>query len=143
MGTSYTRKFSKMFYLDANFFVFALFDNTKKGENARILQKGIIEGKHSAATSVLTIDELMWVIVKLQRKNILRQVVEDIYAMPNLEVRGVPSLTPVSALDFMEKYNLKPRDAFHTAIMKQFQLTDIVSDDADFDRVKGIKRIKL
>ena len=85
----------------------------------------------------------MWVIVKLQRKNILRQVIEDIYAMPNLEVRGVPSLTPVSALDFMEKYNLKPRDAFHIAIMKQFHLTEIVSDDADFDRVKGIKRIKL
>ena len=33
-----------MFYLDANFFVFALFDNTKKGENARILQNEIIEG---------------------------------------------------------------------------------------------------
>jgi predicted nucleic acid-binding protein len=32
-----------MKYLDANFFVFALLDNTKLGENARALQQEIIE----------------------------------------------------------------------------------------------------
>lgn len=132
-----------MLYLDANFFVFALFDDRKKGESARLLQSEIIEGKRSAVTSVLTIDELMWVIIKLQRKDILRQVIEDIYAMPNLEVKSVQSLTPISALYFMENHNLKPRDALHAAIMKELQLTDIVSDDSDFDKVPGIRRVRL
>ena len=132
-----------MIYLDANFFVFALLDNTKKGEKARSIQKEIIEGKHIAFTSVLAIDEIMWVLIKNGKKSILRKTIEDIYATPNLEVREVPPLVPINALDFMEKYNLKPRDAFHAAIMKQFQLKEIVSDDSDFDKVKELKRIRL
>ncbi|MEK6973865.1 MAG: type II toxin-antitoxin system VapC family toxin [Nanoarchaeota archaeon] len=46
-------------------------------------------------------------------------------------------------MDFIEKYGLKPRDAFHLAIMENFNIKEIVSDDSDFDKIKGIKRIKL
>ena len=143
MGTNFTRVFFKMIYLDANFFIFALLDNTKKGEKARVMQKEIIGGKYIAFTSALALDEIMWVLIKNNKKNILRKAIEDIYAMPNLEVREVSSLVPVHALEFMEKYNLKPRDAFHAAIMKQFQLKEIASDDSDFDKVKELKRIRL
>ncbi|MBI5254150.1 MAG: type II toxin-antitoxin system VapC family toxin [Euryarchaeota archaeon] len=43
----------------------------------------------------------------------------------------------------IEKYNLRPRDAFHVAIMKSFGVTEIVSDDSDFEKVEWIKRIKI
>ena len=58
-------------------------------------------------------------------------------------MREVSSLTPLTALEFMEKYKLKPRDAFHVAIMENFGIKEIVSDDSDFDKVREIKRIKL
>ena len=132
-----------MLYLDANFFIFALIDNTKKGEKAREIQKNIISGRFEAITSALALDEVMWVLIKNNKRHLIRKAIEDIYNMPNVGVREVPSLIPLEALDFIERFRLKPRDAFHAAIMKQFQLSVIASDDADFDKVSGIKRIKL
>ncbi|MBI3032724.1 type II toxin-antitoxin system VapC family toxin [Candidatus Woesearchaeota archaeon] len=132
-----------MLYLDANFFIFALFDIMKKGQNARSLQKEIIDGKKTAVTSVLALEEVMWVIIKNKKKALIRQVIQDIYAMPNLSIKEVSPIVPVKALDFMEKYNLKPRDSFHLAVMELLNVTLIVSDDVDFDKVKSIKRIKL
>jgi predicted nucleic acid-binding protein len=49
---------------------------------------------------------------------VLREVIEDIYATLNLTVKEVGSDIPLKALEFMEDYGLKPRDAFHLAVMK-------------------------
>lgn len=132
-----------MTYLDANFFIYALLDQTKKGERAREIQKNIVEGKIKAYTSVLALDEIMWVLTRNQKEHLVRKVIENIYATPNLAVREVPSLTALRALHFMETAKLRPRDAFHTAIMEHLQTKIIISDDSDFDRVKEIKRQKL
>ena len=129
-------------YLDANFFIFANFDNGQKGNGARKIHAQIVAGK-PAVTSVLTIDELMWVMIKNGKKELIRQVIEEIYSIPALMVKEVPALTALTAIDFMEKYGLKPRDAFHAAIMKSLGLTEIVTDDSDFDRIEWIKRIRF
>ncbi|MBI5393554.1 type II toxin-antitoxin system VapC family toxin [Candidatus Woesearchaeota archaeon] len=132
-----------MNYLDANFFIYALFDQTIRGKNARKIQEDIINGKKKTVTSVLTIDEVMWVLLKNQKKHLLRKVIEDIYSMPNLNILEVSPSIALKALDIMEKYSLKPRDSFHLAIMQQQNITVIISDDADFDKVALIKRIHL
>ncbi|MCP8308660.1 MAG: type II toxin-antitoxin system VapC family toxin [archaeon] len=131
-----------MIYLDANFFVIYNFDKTVKGEKARKILEEIIAGKE-AITSSLALDEVMWVIVKNKKIEALRETIEDIYAIPYLTVKEVGSDIPLEALDFIEKYSLKPRDAFHAAIMKSFHVKEIVSDDPDFDGVEWIKRIKI
>lgn len=131
-----------MIYLDANFFVFYNFDQTAKGENARKIQAEIIEGKR-AVTSSLALDELMWVLIKSKKEEALRDTIQDIYAMPHLKITGVISTIPLEALEFIEKNNLRPRDAFHVAVMKSLGINEIVSDDPDFDKIKWIKRVKL
>ena len=131
-----------MIYLDANFFLFSNFDQTSRGENARRLQEKIVSGE-KAMTCVLTLDEVMWVIVKNDRRGVLRETIEDIYAMPNLTIKDVSQSLPLDALALMEQFELKPRDALHVAAMKSSGLNEIASDDKDFDRVKGIKRIRL
>lgn len=131
-----------MIYLDANFFILCNFDRTAKGDRARRIQREILDGRE-AITSSLSLDEVMWVIVKNKKAAVLRDTVEDIYAMTNLTVKEVSSNIPLQALDIMEESNLKPRDAFHVAIMEDFDVNEIVSDDDDFDRVSGIKRIRL
>ncbi|HZW55825.1 MAG TPA: type II toxin-antitoxin system VapC family toxin [Nitrososphaerales archaeon] len=128
-----------MIYLDANFFLFSNFDQTSRGDNARKLQGRIISGE-KAATCVLTLDEVMWVIIRNKRKEALRETIEDIYSMPNLAIKEVSPSTALDALDLMEEFDLRPRDAFHIAVMKSSGITEIASDDPDFDRVKGIKR---
>src|SRR3989338_9490914 len=129
-----------MIYLDANFFIFAVLDTTKKGESARNLQRTIANGEEKACTSVLTIDEVMWVLLRNGKKEFLRKIIKEIYALPNVEIHGMSSLTPLRGLEFMEKYSLKPRDALHVATMIELGIQKIVSDDGDFDKVKDITR---
>ena len=132
-----------MIYLDANFFLFAILDVTRKGDNARKIQETILKGKQFAETSALTLDEIMWVLIKNKKSHMLRTVVEGIYSMPNLEITAVSSTVPMVALELIEKNDLSPRDAFHIAIMKEAKITSIVSDDEDFDDLEGIKRVSI
>lgn len=132
-----------MKYLDANFLVFALLDNTDMGESARALQEEIAKGKHSAVTSSLTIDEILWVLVRNKKTELVSEVIDDIYLMPNLTILPTSASAPKNAVRYMQKYELKPRDAIHLAVMEEHGITEIVSDDVDFDRVRGIKRIKF
>lgn len=85
----------------------------------------------------------MWVLIKNNRRSELKSVVEDIYSIPNLDVKPVSSLIPLRAIDFIEQNGLRPRDAIHAAIMEELGIGEIVSDDADFDRIPSIKRIPI
>ena len=129
-----------MIYLDANFFIFAAIDNTEKGENARKFFQKIIEGK-KALTSVLAIDEIMWVLIKNKKKHLVNSVVEGIYKIPNLKVSGVLRDIPLRAMSYLDK--LAPRDAFHVAVMESLDINEIITDDSDFEKIKWIKRIKI
>ena len=132
-----------MLYLDANFFIFALLDTTQKGLRAREIHRSIAKGKEKALTSPLAIDEVMWVLVKAGKRHLLRAAFEDVYTTPNLNVAAISPTTPLTALSLIEQYDLKPRDAFHAAAMKENKLTQIVTDDKDFDRVERIKRTQI
>ncbi len=140
MAIDYTKRFYEI--PRANFFVFALLDNTRRGEKARAMQERIIGGEH-AVTSSLTLDELLWVLVKNNRKGLIEDAIDDIYSMPNLTIASVSASAPKNAVKYIKGHNLKPRDAIHLAVMEELGVKDIVSDDADFDRVKGIKRIDI
>lgn len=129
-------------YLDANFFIFANFASDRRGQKARAILKNVTNGK-LAITSSLALDEVMWVLIKNRQDSELRAIIEEIYSIKNLEVKEVPAIIPLRALEFIEVYKLKPRDAFHIAIMEHFGVKEIVSDDSDFDKVKEIKRIKI
>lgn len=133
-----------MIYLDANLFVLGQFDNTQKGVSARRLMQEIVDGKlPPAITSALTLDEVMWAVIKNKRQADLRSVITAAYTIPNLTIKDVGASVPLVALNLIDECGLRPRDAFHAAIMKIFGITEIVSDDRDFDKVKWIKRIKL
>jgi len=132
-----------MFYLDANFFIFALLDTTEKGQRAREIYRNIARGRERAVTSPLAIDEVMWVLIRAGRKHLLRVAVEGVYTTPNLDVVAFSPITPLTALNLIERYDLKPRDAFHAATMKENKLTRIVTDDEDFDKVEWVERTKL
>jgi hypothetical protein len=132
-----------MLYLDANFFIFALLDTTEKGSRATEIHRSIAKGRQKAVTSPLAIDELMWVLIRAGKKHLVRTAVEGVYATPNLDVLPVSPTIPLTALDLLERYDLRPRDAFHAAIMKENKLTEIVTDDNDFDRIEWMKRTRF
>jgi len=130
-------------YLDANFLVFAAVGIGLQSERARALARRVSSGEIDACTSALALDEAMWVLRKNGQNALVRPVIEELYQMQNLVITEVPAHIPLNALRFIEEHNLKPRDAFHAAIMEHFNISEIATDDKDFDKIPGIKRIKI
>lgn len=131
-----------MIYLDANLFIIAAFGKDKKGERAREIIRKVSHGQ-PAITSVLALDEVMWVLYRNKEPQTIKTMLTEIYAIRNLEVREAPQVCPLRAIDYIENYHLKPRDAMHLAIMEEFGIDSIASDDCDFDGIPGIKRLKI
>jgi len=84
-----------MLYLDANFFIFAVLDNTSRGVDARRLQLMIAKGEEKAVTSSLALEEVMRVLIRGRRQHLLRTAIEGIYSMPHLDVVEVSSTAPL------------------------------------------------
>jgi len=127
-------------FIDANIFAYAILDQKEKGEACRDILDLVVHGQ-TATTSCLVIDEVMWSLVRNQKTILLESTIKNIYEMSNLEVVSPPSNAPLVAVQLMKQHDLKPRDAMHLATMQHYGIDTIASDDADFDGIKGIKRI--
>ncbi|MGC9104435.1 MAG: type II toxin-antitoxin system VapC family toxin [Candidatus Methanodesulfokora sp.] len=128
-------------FLDAPLLIYL---NTVGSREARTLYENFylrVLEKYRVYTDVLVLDELIYV----SRKK---------YGIPyELSIEFVEStvLPYVTLVDVgEEEYNhaveamkegLRPSDAIHIGAMRSNGVELIVSEDSDFDRVKGIKRI--
>lgn len=132
-------------YIDANVFVFAALntlDDPRTIKAKEILQN-IADGKETGYTSLLTIDEVIWAIMKSRKDRKL--AIEQGARLHQLPIKFIPLITSISlrALKLMQKYNINPRDALHAASCIEVKADKIISDDADFDAIKEVKRAKL
>ncbi len=125
-----------MIYVDANFFIYA----AGQGENASSFRRFISEKIPEISTSYLTIDEVAWAIMKASSA---QEAAEFCSWMLECGVNflGVDREIAVEALSIMRIVRLKPRDALHAATMRAHGIETIVSEDKDFDKLPGVKRI--
>ncbi len=130
---------------------------------AKDLFDRIEHGDYRAYTSVLTFDELSYrLLLALIRDRYpgspldqLRQQEEKLIATlyPHLaptldQLRHFPNLLwlDVTAADLagmsqaMLNYHVRPRDALHLTAMQKCGCFDVVSQDADFDRIPVLRR---
>lgn len=131
-----------MIYLDTNVFIYAYADSTGRAKAALALMAKIEKGLQ-AATCALTIDEVLWTLIKQKLTDDPFEIIRNIYAMPNLTILDVSGNAPLESLRYIENADLHPRDAIHVAVMKQHSIRTIVSSDKDFDRVESITRIPV
>ncbi len=126
------------------------------------LQAGGIQ----AFTSVLTFDELAYrLLLAVIRDNYggnpldhLRQdeagllatystriaiEIQRLQAFPNLTLVDVTGSDIMQMGQFMQQHWLRPRDALHLAAMHKCNCFDLVSQDADFDRIPYLRRFTL
>lgn len=127
-------------YIDANVFVLSAFGTGEKGLIATGIMEKLQSGTLEGTTCSLTIDEFMWAVLRQKHGHRLHELTEALYETPNLSIVETPADAPRVALKFMRAHALRPRDAIHCAVMQRFGISTIFSDDADFDRVKGITR---
>ena len=130
-----------MIYLDANIFVYAAINNGPLGEKCRKILLEIYQKKFAGYTSVLTWDEVVHSIWKKEGKIKAIKQGRDFFKLPNiLFLNATPGVISKSQ-ELMENYGLKPRDAIHAATALNSNIIKIASDDADFNKVREIKRV--
>ena len=92
-------------------------------------------------TNMLVVDEVLYISRKYgvsyeTTLDFLKNTV-----LPYAEVLPVEEEDFKPVEKYLLKYGLKPSDAIHLATMEKAGISNIVSEDREFDRVKGIKRI--
>lgn len=73
------------------------------------------------------ISEIVEILTSFQKNNV--KITED-----NFDVF-------IQGLQTAEKYNINPTDGIIISLMQKYEITEIYSNDPDFDKVPGIKRI--
>ncbi len=127
-------------YIDSNIFLNALLKEKKEKENAVKIIENIVSGKMEAFTSALTWDEITYVLKKFFGKEIAEKQGSKFLKMPNLELISTTKDIITKSQEIFVKYQINPRDAIHAASAMSIN-ADIISEDSDFDKIKGIKRI--
>ena len=130
-------------FLDASFIIYLNVDVPDHlAEKIDALYKQLVaNGK--LYTDVLVLDEVIYVSRKKYKVpysetiNMLDEIV-----IPYVEVLPIGLMDYLKAKENMLKYNLKPSDAIHLAVIENNGLQAIVTEDADFEDIP-IKRIWL
>ncbi|MEK6871872.1 MAG: PIN domain-containing protein [Nanoarchaeota archaeon] len=128
-------------YIDANIFVNSVLYNDERAHQCIKIISKIIKKEMIGITSVLTWDEFIYVIHKNLGKEIAIHEGEKFLKLPNLFFIDADKNIIMHAQKIMEEHNLKPRDAIHLASALSENISEIISDDSDFDKIKEIKRI--
>jgi predicted nucleic acid-binding protein len=124
-------------FVDTNVFAYAAIDSTAVGDRAR---KKFLTLK--GTTSPLVIDEFLW-ILRGKHAHLREPFINDIQQNTNIRFLAIHPSACFEAFALIRKHNLKPRDALHVAVMLANNETEILSNDPDFDRVPGLKRISF
>lgn len=128
-------------YLDSNVFIYPLLYEDKRAKFFENILLELVEGKFKGFTSVLTWDELVYILLRQKGKDIATSEGEKFLRFPNVSFVGANLSIVSDAQKLIKKYSLKPRDAIHVASALNLKVDEIVSDDSDFDKVKEIKRV--
>ena len=131
-----------MTYLDANIFIYAATDTTTMGDACRKILRKVAKKELDAFTSYLTWDEFVYKIKKEFGMEAALDQGEKFLHFFNLTLLKVDDSIISKAQELMEKYNLNPRDAIHAATALLHNIPSLTSDDADFDKIVELKRIK-
>jgi uncharacterized protein len=133
-----------LLFLDTNIFLrHVLQDDPTQSPKASAFLKRIEEGSVKVRTSDTVIFETVFTLQKAYRQP--KQAISDAL-LPLLELPGIMLPSKRRYRKVFSLYvdsNLPFADAYHAVLMEQLNLTEIVTFDTDFDRIKGITRVKL
>ena len=135
-----------MAYLDANVFVYAATHDPAKSRKAKksiSILRDVEEGQIRGVTSFLTWDEVVWVVWKLGGREAAIMAGARFLKLQNLSLVPVNLSVMVRAQELIERYQLKPRDSIHVSTALIAGEREIISEDAELDVIKEIRRQSL
>jgi predicted nucleic acid-binding protein len=131
-------------YIDSNVFILPVLG--EKSDRARGARKALerIEAQDLVAyTSVLTWDEVVWVVSRVLGRPDGIQVGKKLLNFPGLRFIDATTSIITKAQSISDSRDLAPRDAIHCASAIAKGIFSLVSDDSDLEVVTEIKRIPL
>ncbi len=149
-------------FVDTNVLLYAVTEHPGYGGWANVLLDRICSNEVEGVISVIVLNELLHqlVIGEVSQREGLRpfqavryikdhldvltdlaayEVVEDVEKNYGFQVAGVGAEMFAVARALMREHRLLSNDALHLAVMQIEGITDLVTNDRDFDRVAGIK----
>ena len=85
-------------------------------------------------------DEVFYKVKKIKGIDITTKNLETFLYMPNLRFIDVSDIIILKILEFIKEYKFLPMDGIHAAIGFIADAETIISQDMDFDNIKGLKR---
>lgn len=130
-----------MIFIDSNIPMYLIgSDHPHKIDSQLILEKLILE-ENKLVTSVEVFQEIMHRYVAIHKKEAIQIAFDCLYGIID-EVLPLTETDVLKAKDLLNSYkSISARDAMHAAIMKRFNISDILSFDAGFDQIGFINRI--
>ena len=135
-----------MSYIDSNIFIYPILyseEQEPKAKKAKQILISIEKGELPAYTSTLTWDEVVWVVKKTMGRDEAISQGAKLLGFLNLQWIIVNENILSKAQSLMNKYSRSPRDSIHIASTLYGKIKTVISDDADFDQIKEIKRIPI
>ncbi len=132
-------------YLDSNVFILPALYTGKKSDIARRILLSIVRGELKGVTSTLTIDEVVWAVLrKTKKRELAIGQGERLFRLANLLIVAVDPQSVLRALGLMRSNpNLKPRDAIHAGVCLNKGISKLYTDDPHFDAIPKLTRIPL
>lgn len=136
----------KICYLDSNALIYFKDEDSDFHKHVKNLIEDLLKGSFTLAVSPLTLDEFLhsldWVLKRKrfsrkERFELLRSSLSDILDLPDLRIVGPPLYSEAQREVplLMERYNLRPRDAYHFLTMKSEDISFFATFDNDFKDV--------
>ncbi|MEK6898722.1 MAG: type II toxin-antitoxin system VapC family toxin [Nanoarchaeota archaeon] len=132
-----------MIYLDTNIFIYPISGTDVKSATCGAILDKVFKGEEKAGTSCLTWDEFQYALKKVIGKENAIASGAILINSPNLTFFKTDLQVIQKAQTITEEYGIAPRDAIHAATAMINNCSEIVSDDPDFDKIKGLKRRKI
>jgi predicted nucleic acid-binding protein len=153
-------------FLDANVFLHNVFAHRLYQAYCRTLLRKVETGEIVGVTSILVLDEVLFRMliaetartfsIPVRQAHLflkdhpdriagLKQSWADIVrinSMPHLRVLGLTPTDFQKSLALGQQHGLLPHDALHLTVMQREGISALVTTDADFDRVAGLKVFK-
>ncbi len=130
-------------FIDSNIPMYVAGAAHENREPARRFLNRVRQGKVGGCTSTEVLQEILYRYSSLGRLDLAREVY-DLFVEICPEVLGVTLADTDRARDLLgEVAGISARDAVHAAVMLNHGVEWIATFDSGFDRIPGIRRLKL
>lgn len=129
-------------FLDANIPIYAA--GRPHPLKAPAVQIVLLAAEHPEAfvTDVEVVQEMLHRYLALQLWDSGRAAVEQFMALMEGRIESVTAADLAEVVRRADRYrDVAARDLLHAAVMSRLGVTQIVSADADFDRIDGVERL--